>query len=66
VTAGALMSVTYPFIVRSLFFWTTCGDLMFLVQALHVSLLNACATFLGTLNIKITFQCVTVLVDPMR
>jgi hypothetical protein len=57
------MSVAYPFIGRSLFFWTASGDLLFFIQAFYFSLLDTCATFPGTLNMKTTFQCVAILVD---
>jgi hypothetical protein len=62
-TAGALMSVAYPFTGRSLFFWTASGDLLFFIQAFHFSFLDACAAFPGTLNMKTTFQCAAVFVN---
>lgn len=58
-TAGALMSVAYPFIMWSFVFWTTNRYLLLFIQAFHFSLLDTCATFPGTLSMQITFQCVT-------
>lgn len=58
-TAGAIMCVTYPFIMWSFVFWTTNRYLLLFIQAFHFSLLDTCATFPGTLSMQITFQCVT-------
>jgi len=58
-TAGALMSVTYPFIMRSFVFWTTNRYVLVFIQAFHFSFLDTCATFPGTLCMQITLQYVT-------
>lgn len=60
-TAGALMSVTYPFIMRSFVFWTANRYVLVFIQAFHFSLLDTCATFPGTLGMQITLQYVTYL-----